>query len=140
VGPITQVKLSGGRDKLATGTAIFLQVDTAFTGHNNVGQVLSDNGVPFVYVDKTARNNLRYFYAVTAFDINSFQSGPSSLESPRATKSTTPVAGASNFQNTADVTVSMQARGVVLDNTRPNPTLDPATGRFSGPFPPANDF
>ena len=66
---------------------------------------LRDTGVPFVYVDETARNNLRYFYAVTAFDINSFQSGPSSLESPRTTKSTTPNATASNYQNTADVTV-----------------------------------
>jgi hypothetical protein len=147
VGPITQVKL-GDRAALATGEAILLKADTAVTGResnclsfgNSAQCDLRDTGVPFVYVDETARNNLRYFYAVTAFDINSFQSGPSSLESPRNTKSTTPVAGASNFQNTADVTVSMQGRGVVLDNTRPNPTLDPATGRFSGPFPPANDF
>ncbi len=101
---------------------------------------LRDTGVPFVYVDETARNNLRYFYAVTAFDVNSFQSGPSSLESPRATKSITPTATATNYQNTADVEVTMQGRGVALDNTAPVPTLDPATGRFSGPMPPANDF
>ena len=29
---------------------------------------------------------------------------------------------------------------MVLDNTAPVPTIDPATGRFSGPMPPANDF
>jgi hypothetical protein len=38
------------------------------------------------------------------------------------------------------VTVSLRGRGLVLDNTAPVPTLDPATGRFNGPFPPANDF
>jgi hypothetical protein len=147
VGEITQVKI-GDRAALATGDAILLNADTAVTGlesgcltfGNTAECELRDTGVPFVYVDETARNNLRYFYAVTAFDINSFQSGPSSLESPRQTKSITPVALASNYQNTADVTVSMQGRGVVLDNSAPNPTIDPATGRFSGPFPPANDF
>ncbi|HEY8196526.1 MAG TPA: T9SS type A sorting domain-containing protein [Gemmatimonadales bacterium] len=147
VGPITQVKL-GDRAALATGTAILLKADTAVTGResgcltfgNGAACELHDSGVPFVFVDETARNNLRYFYAVTAFDINSFQSGPSSLESPRVTKAVTPVANASNHQNTADVTVSMQGRGVVLNNTAPLPTLDPATGRFSGPMPPANDF
>ena len=147
VGQISQVKI-GDRAALATGEAILLNADTAITGQEsgclNFGNAaeceLRDTGVPFVYVDETARNNLRYFYAVTAFDINSFQSGPSSLESPRSTKSITPVAPASNYQNTADVTVSMQGRGVVLDNTAPVPTLDPATGRFSGPMPPANDF
>ena len=96
--------------------------------------------MPFVYVDETARNNLRYFYSVTAFDINSFQSGPSSLESPRATKSVIPAAQASNFENTASTTVSLQGRGVALNNTAANPTIDPATGKFSGPFPAANGF
>lgn len=147
VGPIVQVKI-GDRTALATGEAILLKADTAVTGResacltfgNNAECDLRDTGVPFVYVDETARNNLRYFYAVTAFDINSFQSGPSSLESPRSTKSVTPVASASNYQNTADVTVSMQGRGVVLDNTAPVPTLDAATGKFSGPMPPADDF
>ena len=147
VGPIVQVKI-GDRAALATGEAILLKADTASTGRESGCLTfgaqaqcdLRDTGVPFVYVDETARNNLRYFYAVTAFDVNSFQSGPSSIESVRNTKSITPVAPASNFQNTANVVVSMQGRGVVLDNTLPTPTLDPATGRFSGPFPPANDF
>jgi hypothetical protein len=147
VGPIVQVKI-GDRTALATGEAILLKSDTAVTGResacltfgNTAECDLRDTGVPFVYVDETARNNLRYFYAVTAFDINSFQSGPSSLESPRSTKSVTPVAAASNYQNSSDVTVSMQGRGVVLDNTLPVPTIDAATGKFSGPMPPANDF
>ena len=149
VGPVVQTKLApAGRSALATGEAIIVQADTALVGAESgclsfgapAECDLRDTGVPFVYVDETARNNLRYFYAVTAFDVNSFQSGPSSIESPRATKSITPSATASNYQNTADVEVTMQGRGVELDNTAPVPTLDAATGRFSGPMPPANDF
>jgi hypothetical protein len=147
VGPVVQVRL-GRRAALATGEAILLGADTAVTGQEggclrsgNPAQCdLRDTGVPFVYVDETARNNLRYFYAVTAFDINSFQSGPSSLESPRVAKPVTPVTAASNYQNTGEVAVSMRGRGAALDNTAPVPTIDPGTGRFSGPFPPANDF
>src|SRR4051812_36649444 len=140
VGPLTQVKLTGGRDKLATGTAIFLQTDTAFTGHGSgtPGQVLSDNGVPFTYIDHTARNNLRYFYSVTAFDVNSFQSGPSSLESPRNTKPATPTATATNVQTSVTTqTATLDRGGTPLTNTA-LPTTDPATGTFSGPQPPAN--
>ena len=37
------------------------------------------------------RNNVRYFYAVTAFDVNSFVSGPSSLESQRTARAVVPV-------------------------------------------------
>jgi hypothetical protein len=138
VGPLTQVKLQGGRDKLATGNAIFLQVDTAFTGHNAVGQVLSDNGVPFTYVDHTARNNLRYFYSVTAFDVNSFQSGPSSLESPRNTKPATPSATASNVQTNVTGTIATLDRAGTALASATVPTVDATTGTFSGPQPPAN--
>ncbi len=68
---------------------------------------LRDTGVPFTFVDQGARNNLRYFYAVTAFDVNSLQSAPSALESPRTAKPVTPVAGASNYENTASLTLSV---------------------------------
>jgi hypothetical protein len=141
VGPIIQVK-RGDRTTLATGEAIILKADTALAGVNigGVPAPLSDNGVPFTYVDTHVRSNLRYFYSVTAFDLNSFQSGPSSIESPRATKPVTPAVLASNIENTATVTTSIVGRGQVLDTTRPNPTIDPATGIFSGPFPPANGW
>jgi len=36
------------------------------------------------------RNSFTYHYAVTAFDLNSVKSGPTSLESPRVTKSVIP--------------------------------------------------
>ena len=62
--------------------------DTLLTSAGNGGYPqLSDNGVPFGYIDREPKNNFRYFYSVTAFDVNSFQSGPSSLESPRVAKS-----------------------------------------------------
>jgi len=145
VGPIVQVAVPN-RAALATGEAILLRADTAITGAasgclgfgNTAECELRDTGVPFVYVDRTARNNLRYFYAVTAFDINSLQSGPTNLESPRTTKSTTPVASASNvaFAPPADFSI-------LGDDGNPIPAgtagfaIDPSTGRFNG-VPPAN--
>jgi hypothetical protein len=49
------------------------------------------------------------------------------------------VAGASNYQNTATITLNVVGRGVVQNDViTAEPTLDPATGKFSGPFPPAD--
>ncbi len=143
-GPIIQVKI-GDRVLLADGTALVVNADTAGTGGggscapSNCPE-LSDTGVPFVYVDNTVRNNFRYFYSVTTFDINSFQSGPSNLESPRLTKAVTPVAPAGNYQLEGTITSAqlVGGDGTVLDPSLPLPTIDPTTGIFSGPFPPAN--
>ena len=49
-------------------------------------------------------------YSVTAFDVNSIQSGPSNIESPRNTKSITPQAEATNFENTATLTNNIVSR------------------------------
>src|SRR4051812_7802662 len=139
VGPIIQV-VRGDRTTLATGESIILKADTALTGSES-GRTpeLSDNGVPFTYLDNGVRSNIRYFYSVTAFDVNSIQSGPSNIESPRNTKSITPQAEASNFQNTATLTNNIVGRGIAQDSViTSEPSLDPATGKFSGPFPPAN--
>jgi hypothetical protein len=153
VGPIIQVKLGpggtpGARIPLASGVTINTAADTAITGRESgclqrgtsATCGLVDNDVPFVYVDETARNNLRYFYSVVAFDINSIQSGPSSIESSRVTKAVTPVAGASNTSSVLDLTPTLVGRGQTLDFEAPTPTLDPATLTFSGPFPPANGW
>ncbi|MEO8199776.1 MAG: hypothetical protein ABI679_04570 [Gemmatimonadota bacterium] len=130
-GRISQVQL-GDRISLPDGTGLELRIDTM------PAPDLSDNGVPLAFVDNTVRNNVRYFYSVTAFDVNSRQSGPSSFESVRVLKSVTPVRPASNHDNTAGATrVEMLGRGTALDSTLPLPAIDPGTGRFSGPFPPA---
>jgi hypothetical protein len=74
---------------------------------------------------------------VTAFDINSYQSGPSSLESPRVAKSVTPSVTGSN------VVAPQLASGLFgdgpepLDQDRPF-DIDALTGRFNG-LPPATN-
>jgi hypothetical protein len=136
VGRLIQVKLNE-RAELASGNIILLTSDTAMTGNAAGYPLLDDTGVPFVFVDNDVRNNFRYFYAVTAFDVNSWQSGPSVLESFRATKSTTPVRPASNYVNTATFTSGIYGRDVALDFTS-SVTIDPTTGRFGGIMPAAD--
>jgi hypothetical protein len=138
VGPIIQVK-TGGRAELASGDLQILTADTAVTGHASGFPTLSDNGVPFVYVDRTVRNNFRYFYAVTAFDVNSFASGLTSIESARITKAVTPRVPPANADLRADVNQEFFGRGEqVTDNVMP--TLDPVTGKFSKKFPPPDGW
>jgi hypothetical protein len=135
VSPLVQVKI-GDRTLLGTGLAIILDADTIPAA----GTVppLEDGGVPFVYVDQTARNNLRYFYSVTAFDVNSIQSGPSSLESARVTKAVTPFRPASNYDNAGALDIGMFGRGVNMTAAIPNaPAINATTGVFSGPARPA---
>lgn len=151
VGDLTQVFLAppsptGNRVVLANDSILYLHLDTALVSGVAQGSCapsacppLEDTGVPFVYVDQSPKNSFRYFYSVTAFDINSFQSGPSSLESPRITKSVTPVAPATNYVNSGTLTSHVVGRGVATDTIfKSPPSLDGATGKFSGPFQPAN--
>jgi len=141
---LTQVRF-GERVLLADGSALILEADTTVVGSSgsctpNLCPPLQDNGVPFVYVDGAVRNNFRYFYAVTAFDVNSWQSGPSSLESARITKAVVPTKPATNYNLETALATSIVGRGVTLDHTAPLPTLDATTGRFSGPMPPADGW
>ena len=93
-GTIVQVPL-GGRFEKADGTIYFASTDTAVSGGGHDDRSLTDGGVPFAFVDNGLVNSFGYFYAVTAYDVNSFRSGPSSLESPMTTiKSVTPRAEA----------------------------------------------
>ena len=131
VGQIIQIK-SGGRVELADGNAIILAADTAVTGLASGFPELIDNGVPFAYTDTDVRNGFRYFYSVTAFDVNSFQSGPTNLESPRITKSVTPGRAASNVDLASVVDfeiVGDDGNALASGGTF---TIDPSTGRFSG--------
>lgn len=68
---------AGGLVRTAQGTLLRLRADTAAGGFPPLG----DTGIPWVYVDSTARAGFQYFYKVTAFDVNSLISGPSSMES-----------------------------------------------------------
>jgi hypothetical protein len=138
VGNIIQVP-PGGRVQLANGSILVLQADTAVTGKASGLPALADNGVTFAFVDRSVRSSFRYFYAVTAFDVNSVQSGFTSLESAPNAKPVTPRRPASNVTQTAMVTGLSGSGGVALDPTAPWPTIDAATGTFTGIIPPAND-
>ncbi len=150
LGEFVQLTVTGaskGRQLLATNEMVTLKADTAVKGGGTNGgcgpksacPALTNTGIPFSYVDRTPKNGFRYFYSVTAFDVNSFESGPSSLESPRNTKSTTPVRPAGNFVNTADLSLHVVGRGVAMDTIiTADPTINAITGVFSGPQRPAN--
>jgi hypothetical protein len=145
LGTVTQV-IPGDRVLLASGTAQILpgKLDTAFAdiarGKVAVGvsTELKNNGVPFLFIDHNVRNSLRYFYAVTAFDVNSAASGPSSLESSRVAKAVTPVRSPNNLASSSSATSAILDRDAKPFTNSTVPTLDPTTGEFSGPFPPAD--
>ncbi len=136
VGEVIQVP-AGGRVALANGAVLIIKSDTLTTGNASGFPPLANTGVGFAYVDATVRNSFTYHYAVTAFDANSFISGPSSLESPRVTKQVTPRRAP---QTSAAVlsTAILGTDGVQLNPDAPYPTIDAATGTFNGNMPPAN--
>jgi len=127
----------GGRVLLATGDVLVLSADTAVTGAaSGKFTSLANTGVPFAFVDRSVRNSFSYFYTVTAFDVNSFKSGPTSLESPRITKRVTPRGSVPNL-TTAELTFGVFGDdNVELDPSAAYP-IDAATGRFTGPPPPS---
>jgi hypothetical protein len=147
-GQIIQVRPGTGRVALADGTVRVNNgpnaVDTLISGGGTGFPDLANTGVPFAYTDdgtgllSAPRNNVRYFYAVTAFDVNSFVSGPASLESQRTARAVVPVHQASNVR-TAELTATFLGDdGTELSAEPTTPfTIDPETGRFSGP-PPAS--
>ena len=67
-------------------------VDTLVTGGDTGFPALATPACRSRFTDdgsgllSAPRNNVRYFYSVTAFDVNSFASGPSSLESQRSAR------------------------------------------------------
>ena len=136
--------------QLANGDPIVLSADTALAAEqrNGTAQPLTDTGVPFAFVDTQVRNGFQYFYEVTAFDINSMPSGPTSLESAGGTKTVQPQRAASSLTS-ADFSLGIFGRGTQLatctsgagcSTDRPAPTIDPATGTFSGPAQPTTNI
>jgi len=131
----------GGRVELASGGTINLKADTAVTGLASGFPKLGNTGVPFAYVDRSVRNSFNYFYAVTAFDVNSVKSGPTSLESPRVAKAVTPRRGSGQEVGASISSPQLVgAKGEPLDPSAPLPALNAATGIFSGPMPPTDQF
>jgi len=118
-------------------------VDTAIMADRVTGPVepLRDTGVSFFFKDETVKDNFTYFYAVSAFDVNSMASGPHTLRSARVTQSATPRASNSALQAgfDADVIVSGDD-GVPLDLTQSNIAPDVDTGIFPGPQQPTNSL
>src|SRR5207247_4469319 len=103
--------------------------DTAVTGHASGFPALVNNGVSFAFTDNTVRNGFTYAYAVTAFDVNSVKSGPSSLESTRITKAATPRApSGQEVAGTLSPPDVLAANGTVL-TPAPGLPKDGATAR-----------
>jgi len=132
--------------------ATLLSADTATSGGGTSGTCapnacpdLEDTNVPFVFTDNTVRNGNLYFYSVTAFDVNSFTSGPSSLESPRTTKRVVPAPASVTTELASEFEFELlDDQGNVLANEAEEGTtssqvltIDPSTGRFNG-RPPVN--
>ena len=143
-GDIIQIP-PGGRTELFTTGVINLKADTAVVTQSCVSQLcpsLKDTGVPFVYVDKNVLNSFSYVYAVTAFDLNSIKSGPTSLESPRVTKKVTPRRAATNQGTPAGPVTfaTIGGDGSTLNPNAANPTIDATKGTFSGPAVPTGRF
>ena len=139
VGNVMQVK-TGGRVLLADGTVQITTADTAVTGNNSGLPALTDNGVPFAFVDHGVLNGFQYFYSVSSFDVNSLISSVNtSLESSVVTKTATPVTPSGQEVGGSLGTLQLVGSdGTVLNPSAALPTLDAATGMFSGPMPPAN--
>ena len=128
----------GGRTQLANGSVLVLQADTAVTGGASGNLALIDNGVPFAFTDNTAANGFQYFYAVSAFDINSVKSGPSSLQSSLVPKSVTPRPAGTNAVAPVLVVGVFGDDTTSLNPGKSNLAVDGATGEFSGLVPPTN--
>jgi hypothetical protein len=138
VGRVIQVP-PGGRVLLADSSVLTIQADTLVTGGGTGFPELSDNGVGFAYVDRSVRNSFTYYYAVTAFDVNSVRSGFTSLESAPAPRSVIPRASSGQEAAGQAQLELLAANGNVLAMGA-HPGINATTGIFAGPIPPTNGF
>lgn len=133
---------SGGIVELAGGDPLVQEADTAMAAAIRAGnaQEMDNSGVPFAFVDTDVKNGFQYFYKVTAFDINSLRSGPSSLESAGGTKSVFPRQPTTNQELASFESFMAGTEGEPLEPASPVPSVDPEDGTFSGPMPPTDAF
>jgi len=147
-GNIVQIPSGGRISALPDSSIIIVQADTAVTGGGAGGACapspclpLRDTDVPFAFTDKGVKNSFTYYYAVTAYDVNSVKSvgvGNTSLESPRTVKTIIPRKGSGQtVAGTVGTVQLLDGTGQVLAAGTP-PTVDAATGEFSGPFQPTD--
>lgn len=127
-------------------TAEELGLSAAFAG------CTADTGLSFAVIDRGGSfpdpsngpgliNGIRYYYTVTAFDINSPQSGPSTLESAKVLSqnaSGVPRANAPNITASSAGAPVLMGGSQVLDPTAAVPAIDAATGVFAGKMPPTD--
>ncbi len=169
--PIAQFDLANGivenvtvlnEVETADGSIIVVSADTARVCPNETAAEMGlsaafagctgDTGLSFAIIDRGGSfpdpsngpgltNGIRYYYTVTAFDINSPQSGPSTLESARVLSqnaSGVPRANAPNLTASAASDAQLMGGTTVLDPTAAVPAIDAETGVFAGPQPPTN--
>jgi hypothetical protein len=149
LGEVVQIPPGGRVSTLPDTTVLVLQADTAVIGGGAQGGCrpsrcppLEDTGVPFAFTDHGVKNSFTYFYAVTAFDVNSVKSvgpGNTALESPRVTKTVVPRKPSTNIVATVVQQSVRGSGGAILDPAASFPAIDPANGTFNGIIPPAND-
>ena len=138
VAPFVQYPL-GGVVRLEDGSTLANAADTALAADVRAlrARLLTNTGVPFAFVDEGAKNGFQYFYKVTAFDINSLASGPTSLESAGETKTTFPQRPASDLTESDFFVALLDRDGNALE-VGEAPTVDPVTGTLSGPALPTD--
>ena len=136
-GTVVQIP-PGGRAVLEGGGVLVTRADTAVTGGASGRLELQDTGVPFAFVDSGLVNGTTYVYAVTAFDVNSVNTGPTTLESDLIGKTVTPRVASSSARSAAYTTAMYGGDGTRLDTVKLLTPIDPDDGTFSGPIPPAN--
>lgn len=139
VGELVQVP-AGGRVQLADGSVLVLKEDVAGVTGVTTPVRMENTGVPFAFLDRSVINSVTYVYAVTAFDVNSVNSGPTVLESPQILRTGVPRGPAPGQTIAGELQPQklLAPDGTELDPTAPLPTIDPATAVFSGPMPPTD--
>lgn len=164
---ISQFDLANGLDEQVTvlqevetadSAILIIDADTARVCPEGAAGCTPETGIKFSLVDRGGEfpnpaagpgliNGVRYYYAVTSFDINSPFSGPSTLESAlrltnapqdNGAASATPRADAADFRAGG---VALELRGddgTELDPEADVPAIDPADATFAGPMPPTD--